>query len=70
MEKDKDIRKKLIIPFLFFIGAIVVSINSICKGIAHHETWRIVLASIGAAAFVAFVVLIVYTVVKNERKAA
>ena len=70
MEKDKEIRKKLIIPFLFFIGAIVVSINSICKGIAGHETWRIVMASIAGAAFIAFVVLIVYTVIKNERKTA
>ena len=67
---EKDIRKKLLVPFLVFLGFIVVSVNSIYKGIVQHETWRIVLASVAGAVFVAFVVLIVYTVWKNERKAA
>ena len=63
-----EIRKKLIIPFLTFLGFIVVSVNSIYKGIVHHETWRIVLASIGGIGFIAFAILIIYTVVKSGQK--
>jgi hypothetical protein len=67
---EKDIRKKLVIPFIVFLGFIAVSVNSIYRGIVQHETWRIIMASVAGAVFVAFVVLIVYTVWKNERKAA
>jgi hypothetical protein len=67
---EKDIRKKLIIPFLTFLGFITISVNSVYRGIIHHETWRIIAGSIGGAVFVAFVTLIIYTVVKNERKSA
>jgi len=65
---EKDIRKKLVIPFITFLGFIAVSVNSVYRGIEHHETWRIVVASVGGLFFVAFTGLIVYTVIKNERK--
>jgi hypothetical protein len=67
---EKDIKKKLLIPFLVFLGFIAVSVRAAYRGIVNHETWRIVLASVSGLVFVAFIVLIVYTVVKNGRKAA
>ena len=66
---EKDIKKKLLIPFLVFLGFIAMSVKSLYRGIVNHETWRIVLASVSGVVFVAFIVLIVYTVIKNGRKA-
>ena len=65
---EKDIRKKLVIPFITFLGFIAVSVSSLYKGIELHEAWRIVAASAGGLIFVAFTCLIVYTVIKTERK--
>jgi len=65
---EKDIRKKLVIPFITFLGFIAVSVNSLNRGIEHHETLRIVAASASGLFFVAFTCLIVYTVIKTERK--
>jgi hypothetical protein len=67
---EKDIRDKLIAAFLIFLSLLVFSITGIIRGIENNETWRIVLASIGGAGSVTFIILIIYAVVKNGRKAA
>jgi ABC-type enterochelin transport system permease subunit len=67
MEKKISIRKKLITPNIIFLGFIVASINSLFKGIEHHETWRIVAAAAGGLIFVGFVVLSIYAVIKDEK---
>jgi len=67
MEEKASIRKKLITPNLIFLGFIVVSINSLFKGIEHHETWRIVSAAAGGLIFAGFVGLSIYTVIKQEK---
>ena len=67
MENKASIRKKLITPNLIFLGFIAVSINSLFKGIEHHETWRIVSSVAGGLIFVGFVGLSIYTVIKQEK---
>jgi predicted permease len=63
---EKDIKKKAVIPFLACLGFIAVSVNSIYRGIIHHETWRIIVASAGCAVFVGFVILIICQVIKDK----
>jgi hypothetical protein len=65
----EDIKKKVVIPFIIFLGFIVVSVNSLYKGIVNHEPWRIVLASAGGLVSIGFIALIIYTVVKSSKKA-
>jgi hypothetical protein len=60
----------IIIPFFVFTVFIIVSINSISRGVENHETWRIVLASLGGAFFLAFNILLGIKLIKNIRKAA
>jgi len=65
-----DMQKKnavLLIPFITFLGFIAISINSLFKGIDHHETWRIVLASVGGLVFVGFATLTAYHLIKNNK---
>ncbi|MDB5090652.1 MAG: hypothetical protein JWR09_4646 [Mucilaginibacter sp.] len=57
----------LLIPFITFLGFIAISINSLFQGIDHHETWRIVLASIGSLFFVGFATLTAYHLIKNNK---
>jgi hypothetical protein len=67
---EKDIKKKAVIPFIACLGFIVVSVNSIYRGIVHHETWRIVAASAGCAIFIGFVILIIFQVIKDKELTA
>ncbi|WP_094569189.1 hypothetical protein [Mucilaginibacter xinganensis] len=67
MEKKLSTRKKLITPNIIFLGFIAVSINSLFKGIEHHETWRIVSSVVGGLIFVGFVGLSIYTAIKQEK---
>ncbi|HZY35065.1 MAG TPA: hypothetical protein VFE53_00365 [Mucilaginibacter sp.] len=60
--------KKLIIPYFISIGFIAVSINSIARGIDKHETWRIIIASIGGTFFVGVAVLMAVKLIKNIRR--
>ncbi len=65
-----DLQKKnvaLVIPFITFLGFIAISINSLFRGIERHETWRIVLASVGGLFFVAFAAFTAFRLVKNNR---
>ena len=67
---EKDIRKKVVVPFITFLSFLVYSAASIVRGIEHHEPWRILAASAGGAVFLVFIILIVRQVVIEERKAA
>ncbi len=67
---EQQFKKRAIIPFIIFIGFIVVSINSLFKGIEHHETWRIVSASIGGFISVGMAGLLVYANYKNGKAAS
>jgi len=54
---DTELKKKLVIPFIVFIGLLAVNINSIVNGVNNHNTWRVVAATascilIGIAFFV------------------
>ncbi|MDB4921311.1 hypothetical protein [Mucilaginibacter sp.] len=64
---EKDLKKKTVIPFIIFLGFIAISINSLFKGIARHQTWRIVLASVGGLFFIVLAVMLVYTVLKYKK---
>jgi len=59
----------LVIPFIIFLGFIAVSINSLFRGIDHHETWRVVIASVSGLFFVAFAALVTYQLIKNNKAA-
>ena len=55
---------KLIIPYFISIVFVGISINSIARGIDHHETWRIVIASIGGSFFLLLAILTVVKFIK------
>jgi hypothetical protein len=65
---QSDDNKKLIIPYFIAVGFVAISINSIAKGIATHETWRIVVASIGGSFFAGVVVLLALRLIRNIRR--
>jgi len=67
---EKNIDKKLLIPFITSIGFIAISVNSIVKGIDQHQTWRIVLASVGGLFFVVIVAIIINAFIKNRKTTA
>jgi putative effector of murein hydrolase LrgA (UPF0299 family) len=64
----KDLKKKTVIPLITFLGFIAISINSLFKGIARHQTWRIVLSSVGGLFFTILTVALVYTVLKYKKE--
>jgi putative effector of murein hydrolase LrgA (UPF0299 family) len=65
---EKVLKKKTVIPFITFLGFIAISINSLFKGIARHQTWRIVLSSVGGLIFTILTVALVYTVLKYKKE--
>jgi hypothetical protein len=67
---EKNIRKKVIVPFITFLSFLVYSAAANVRGIEHHEPWRILAASTGGAVFLVFIILIVRQVIIEERKAA
>ena len=67
---EKDIKKKLVIPFITSLGFIAISINSLFKGIDQHQTWRIVLASVGGLFFVVLTAIIINAFIKNRKVTA
>jgi len=67
---QKGIDKKLLIPFITSVGFIAISVNSIVKGIDQHQTWRILLASVGGLFFVMLTTLIINIFIKNRKKTA
>ena len=67
---EKDINKKLVIPFITSLGFIAISINSLFKGIDQHQTWRIVLASVGGLFFVVLTAIIINAFIKNRKVTA
>ncbi len=71
MTRENDSSKNnniIVIPFFVFTAFIVLSINSLSRGIQNHETWRIIMASLGGAFFLAFDVLLGIKLIKNIRK--
>ena len=60
--------KKLIIPYFIAVGFVAVSINSIARGIANHETWRIIIASIGGSFFLFVAILMAVKLIRNIRR--
>ncbi len=58
-----------VISFLIFFGFILIAIRSFYDGIAHHQTWRIVAASIGGVIFIAFIIISLYINIKNSKNA-
>jgi len=67
---EKDINKKLVIPFITSLGFIAISIKSLFKGIDQHQTWRIVLASVGGLFFVVLTAIIINAFIKNRKVTA
>ncbi len=67
MEKEVNIRRKLVTPNLIFLGFIILSIIKMFKGIEQHETWRIVMAAVGGLIFIGLMALSVYTIIKQEK---
>jgi len=67
---EKDINKKLVIPFITSLGFIAISINSLFKGIDQHQTWRIVLASVVGLFFVVLTAIIINAFIKNRKVTA
>jgi len=55
---DKTLRQRLVIPFIVFIVMIGVDANSLLKGIAQHENWRIIIASISGLGFLTALVIV------------
>jgi len=64
---EKGTNKKLLIPFITSLGFIAISINSLFKGIDQHQTWRIVLASVGGLFFVVLAGLVIQTFIKHHK---
>jgi hypothetical protein len=67
---EKDIKKKLIMPFISCLCFVVCSVINIYLGIEHHEPWRILAASVGGIFFLTLIILIIWQVIKEGRKAA
>jgi protein-S-isoprenylcysteine O-methyltransferase Ste14 len=62
---DKSIAKKLVIPFIVFLGFVAINVNSLANGIANHQTWRIVVAGVS---LVFFLIAIKYILKTTFRK--
>jgi hypothetical protein len=63
-----EIKKKTVIPLITSLGFIAISINSLFKGIDHHETWQPILAATAGLFFVALSVMLVHNVYTNKRE--
>lgn len=59
----------MVSALITFLGFTVISISSLFRGIDHHETWRIVLASVGGLLSMAFASLGAYHLIKNNKAA-
>lgn len=61
------VKKKLIIPAIFFGGMMIVNFNSLVKGIEKHETWRIVVASAAYAVIIPFAIVVGIHLLRMKR---
>lgn len=68
MEQKK--KNTLVITFITSVLFLVVSANSINRGVESHQTWRIVLASIGGAWFLFMGILSVVYFFKVKKETA
>jgi len=65
---EPDIRKKIFMPFIIFMVAVVVDVNSAMRGIEHHETWRIAVAGVSGALFIVAAVYLGMLLFKGRGK--
>jgi hypothetical protein len=61
-------KRKVFIPFFIILFLFAEGIYGLTKGIEHHETWRIVLASIGLRIGVFLVSFLVRRIFGKENK--
>jgi ABC-type dipeptide/oligopeptide/nickel transport system permease subunit len=61
------VKKKLVIPIIVFLIAIVVNMNSISRGIDKHETWRVVLAASSSVLMIAFAI-VAWVMLSRQKK--
>ena len=65
---ETDIRKKIFMPFIIFLVAVVTDVNSAVRGIDHHETWRIVIAGVSGVLFIVAATYLGILLFKGNRK--
>jgi len=68
MEQKK--KATLVMTFITSVLFMGVTINSINRGIENHQTWRIVLASIGGAWFLFLGIVSVVYFFKKDKETA
>jgi fumarate reductase subunit C len=70
MKSNYTLRQKLIVPFIIFVGMIVVGVRSMYKGMELHQNWRVALAALGVVCFTTLLVFLVITVMREEKAKA
>jgi hypothetical protein len=61
-------KKKLVAPFITFLALFLTGISGLIKGIEHHETWRIVLASTGLAGILFMIAILAKKIFEKEKQ--
>ncbi|MEO6524089.1 MAG: hypothetical protein ABIN91_20560 [Mucilaginibacter sp.] len=67
---DTEVRKKLVVPFIVFLGILGVNANSIVNGINQHNTTRVVIASVSTVIVLCLLIFTIYNANKNSKKSS
>jgi len=68
MNEKYSHRQKLIVPFIIFLGMIVVGVRSMYKGMLLHQNWRVALAAFGVVCFTTLLCSLVVTAFKQDKQ--
>jgi len=67
---DTEVRKKLIVPFIVFLGILGVNANTIINGINQHNTTRIVIASVSTVIVLGLLIFTVVNANKSSKRSS
>ncbi|EHQ27809.1 hypothetical protein [Mucilaginibacter paludis] len=65
---DSELKKKLLIPFLVFVGLLALNANSIINAINQHQTSRVIIASASSVFIIIAFIVVIRSVKKNNNK--